>query len=146
LECTEFKEFYCLPVSICTPELRMSHSTSQPKLTQERAAIPGVFSILSPEVRSPFSLQSLSKEGTTRSTQGTGTAEQLVTGTFRSLSAPRAKAVLHTQILPRRELVSLGMLTNLKSQANRTARPTNTRDNQMAKGQGKNISNRNQGY
>jgi hypothetical protein len=78
-----------LPVSICAPELRLSHIPPHPNSAQERAGLP------------------------------------------RSADTPK---ITGSQDNRRDKLQS------------EIVRPTNTRDNHMARGKCKNLSNRNQGY
>jgi len=72
-----------------------------------------------------------------------------------SICACSCDTAFHTQILPRENwpLRSADKPKITGSQAHRkdklqseTARPTNTRDKQMARGKHKNLNNRNQGY
>lgn len=63
---------------------------------------------------------------------------------------------LHPGVNPVEKACILGVLTHLRSQAHRvtkrnnlqseTAKPTNTRENQMVRGKYKNLTNRNQDY
>jgi hypothetical protein len=95
------------------------------------------------QVWPPLLYKFLAQEGPSQSHQDTGTKNQLGTESFWSLSVPQSWpciTVVHPQIPPRENWSS----RNTDTQACRrdepkseTARPTNTRDNQMTKGKHK---------
>ena len=95
-------------------------------------------------------LKFLDQEGPAHSHQDTGIKEQPGTGFFQFPSAPWSSScdtALYTQIHPRENWFPRSMDTQAcrrDKPKSETARPANTRDNQMAKGKCKNISNRNQ--
>jgi hypothetical protein len=105
---------------------------------------------LEAQVRLPLLFKFLAQERPTHSHQDTRTKDKLVTGSFWTLH-PRADPVPQLSIpkflrenwSPRSTDTWPCRRDKPKSE---TARPANTRNNQMAKGKHKNISNRNQYY
>ena len=103
------------------------------------------------KVRSPLLLKVLAQEGPAWGHQDTGTKERLGTGSFQFLSVSWSWpcATAHHIQIPLRENWSHRSTDTLACRSDKpqseTARPANTRDNQIAKGKGKNISTRIQG-
>jgi hypothetical protein len=138
---------FSLLVSICAqrwPCVTVSISRSH----GETAGLPGVLTHLKAQVRPPLLLWVPAWGPLDKRTN-----QQSWTGSFWFSSVPckwPCVTVLHTQIHPSRENWSP---RSANKQANKrdkpqleTAWPSDIPDNQMAKGKGKNISNRNQGY
>jgi hypothetical protein len=104
------------------------------------------------QVRPPLLLKFLAQEVPAQSHQDTGMKEQPGTESFLFPSAPQSLPCatdVHTQIPPR----GIWFAKSTDTQAcvrdkpqSETARPANIRDNQMARGKRKNLTNRNQGY
>jgi hypothetical protein len=104
------------------------------------------------QVRQPLLLKFLAQEEHTQSPQLKVTKGQPGTGFFQILSVPQSRpcdTALHTQIPPRDDWFSRSadiQAYQREKPQSETARPTNNRDNWVAKSKGKHISNRNQGY
>jgi hypothetical protein len=118
-----------------------------PKYFQKRSGLLRVPILLRAQVRQPLLLKILAQEGPSQSHQDTGTKDQLETGSFCSLSAhpelslfPNLIHKFHIERTPRSTDTEACRRNKPKSE---TARPANTRDNQMSKGKCKKISNRN---
>lgn len=120
---------------------------------EERAVLPGMLSLPGSEMRQPLFLQKLSSTETERSTHGSGTLEWL----GKDPSGLHLHAALRLFHSPpntssaKKELVSQECWHRLidlqEGQAPvRDSKTTNTRDNCMAKGKPKKLTNRNQGY
>ena len=106
----------------------------------ERASLPGVRTCLWAQVRPPLLLKFL---GPAQSLQDIGSKEQLGTGSFQFQSSPQnwpCATAVHTQIPPGQNWSPRSSDTQAcrrdKPQSE-TARPANTRDNQMSRGKGK---------
>jgi hypothetical protein len=125
------------------PELILSHSAPHPNTAGRELA--------SQECGHACEhSETITSERPSQSPQDIGTEEQPGTGSFWFLSAtqnwPPATA-LHIQIPPRENRSHRSTDTQAcRTDKSETLRPANTRDNQMARGKDKNISNRNQGY
>ena len=98
---------------------------------------------------SPINIQSETSQECTEH-RNSGAAE---TGSFWSAFAPGSwgcSTALHTQTLPRRELVfpgEIGLQVHKRDTFQpEITRPTNTRNNQTVRGNCKDLTNRNQGY
>ena len=113
---------------------------SIPKSCQEKAGLPGVLTHLWTQVRPTVLLKFLVQEGPTQSQQDTGTIEKWRTGSFWFLSALTSwtcVTVFYTQIPPGENWSPRSINTQTcrrDKQQSKTARPANTRDNQMALG------------
>jgi hypothetical protein len=132
--------------------IHLRAKVSIPRSCPERAGLPRVMTHLRAQVRPPLLLKFLAQEEPTQSHQDKRTKEQPETGSFQFPSVPWSRPcaiALHIQIPPRENWSPRSTDTQAyrrdKPQSE-TARPTNTRDNQVARGKNKNISHRNQGY
>jgi hypothetical protein len=118
----------------------LGHPVPQP-------SIPKYTDTLWAKVRPPLLLKFLAQEGPSQTHQDTATEGQPGTESFQFLSTPQTLS--HSSSYPnsyRRELVSQEYRLVKGTSHSQTAGPANTRDNQVVRGKGKNISNRNQGF
>lgn len=117
----------------------------------ERAGFSEVLTFLRAQVKPLLLLTFLSQEEPSWSLQDTGTENQLVTGCFWFLFVLGANPVTQFSVPKypwKRSGLPVVLTYRLTGGSNhcQTARPADTRGKQMARGKGKNLSNRNQGH